>query len=192
MNEDFNLNLNIEDDEENQNEKFPSKMEKEEIKEYKRLKEDMNNNDLLVEFISPKKYYRLKKLFRKNKNKYTKKEEEKGLENIIKKKMEKIIDNYFSTSIYAAMQNQIISLGIEPNKNNRKKILDRLEEMKKNLKGIGNPLQAIIDFGEKINKIYNYEPNDKTVCEIKNNYNIISDYFKNTSSIKYLLIGPHN
>jgi len=197
MNQDFKLKLDEEEDEEDSededNENFPSKMKKEEIKLYKGFKEEVNRIDFFVKFISPKKYYQLKKVFKKNIKNYNKKEEEKCLENIIKKKMEKIIKDYFNIDYYTGMVSQIQSeLNIDPNKNNKMKILQRLAKMNKNLSGIGDPKQVIHDFGIKINKIYNFDTSNETAIKLKNNYNVEENYFNNTSAIRYLLIGPHN
>ena len=110
-----------------------------------------------------------------------------------KKKMEKIIKDYFNIDNYTGMVSQIQSeLNIDPNKNNKMRILQRLANMNKNLSGIGDPKQVILDFGTKINKIYNFDTSNETAIKLKNNYNVEKNYFNNTSAIRYLLIGPHN
>lgn len=168
-------------------------MKEDEINAYNDLEKEIKEIYNIIDFISPKKYLELKKIFNKNLNNYKAKDKVKDLENLIKNKMKKIIDNYFNIDFYSGMMSQISSeLNIDPNKNSRKRIAQRLRDMKENLSGIGNPFQVISDFGKKIDSIYYLESNNDTAKKCRSDYNIMHDYFKNTYNIRYLLVGPHN
>jgi hypothetical protein len=150
-----------------------------------------------------KQYYNLSKIFKRNKSNYKKKkEEDEGLEGMIKSKMKNTIEDYFNIGIYEKMMSQIIDdFNIDPSKNNLHLIKLRLNELIKNKEGIGDPYNLINDFFKYIekleqlqnnNKSDNENKNNRTISEIKNKYNEILNYFDNTSAIRFLLIGPHN
>ena len=131
-----------------------------------------------------------------------KKEEDDGLEEMIKSKMENTIKDYFDTVKYNGMMTKIISdFKIDPNKNNTQLILQRLEKFKKNNEGIENPKKLIEDFNFYLEELYNLQntnnsnnnnKNNGTISKLKIKYNEINNYFDKTSAIRFLLVGPHN
>lgn len=91
--------------------------------------------------------------------------------------------------------NIIKNFNIDINKNNKKLISQRLENLIKNSKGLGNPIQLINDFKIYIDKLIEFNENkkeNKTLIKLKEKYNNINEYFNNTSAIRFLMVGPHN
>ena len=108
--------------------------------------------------------------------------------------MEKIIKEYFNIAEYLSMQ-QTIQEDFKISPGNDKKILikKQLKEMIKNSNGIYDPKGFINDFSCYINKIDELGGKKiETIENIKNNYELIKNYLENSSSIRFLLVGPHN
>jgi len=85
--------------------------------------------------------------------------------------------------------NIIKNFNIDINKNNKKLISQRLENLIKNSKGLGNPIQLINDFKIYIDKLIEFNENkkeNKTLIKLKEKYNNINEYFNNTSAIRFL------
>ena len=211
MNKDFKLKIKIEENEsdeessENDNdfnliidkkkskEKIPPFMDEEEYETYKSLRALVDKNIQFNSFLSKTDFHELHELFKENHKRYEKNKEVSGIEKIIRNKMKKVIDDFFSIDIYASMPNKIISdFKIDPEKNNKLAIKNRMDEMVRSSRGIANPTQCIKDFNNYINKLYSFDNQNQTIKEIKNDYNIISNYLENTSAVRFLLVGPHN
>ena len=218
MNKDFEINIKIknkESDEENEEEeenedeekkeedKIPSFMEKEEFENFKQLKNIANKKSYILNFMKVKQYYNLSKIFKKYKSNYKiKKEENEGLEEMIKSKMKNIIEDYYNIGKYEGMIPKIISdFNIDTSKKNLQQIKLRLDNLIKNKEGIGDPNNLIKDFYKYIVKLEQLQKNKKsdnknfnneTISKLKNKYNEIKNYFNNTSAIRFLLVGPHN
>ena len=206
MNKEFGLNLKIEktsseeesehneEEEENENER-PSYMKKEDFIDYNELKEKVGKNDDFTNFLTKKDYCKLKKIFKKNKNSKNKNNSNNNItiENLLSNKMKKVIDDFFLIDTYIEMKSKIISdFKIDPNKNNKKLIKEKLEKMINNSKGIGNPKQSIKDFYKYIQKIYSFDSRNNTIKKISSEYNTIQNYLENSSAARFLLLGPHN
>ena len=207
MNKDFQLKLKTkreedseeesESDEEKEEEKeieIPEYMDEEEFKDYKELKEKVNINDEFKNFLTTKEYHKLQKIFKKNKkNNFISQNDNRTIEYLLREKMKKVLEEFFYLDYYIQMQSKIISeFKIDPNKNNKKKIKEKLELMISKSKGIGNPNQSIKDFYQYLQKIYSFDPNNKTIQKIKSEYDIINNYLNNSSAVRFLLVGPHN
>ena len=203
MNKEFNLSLKTEretseeesesNEEEEENE-IPSYMDEEDWEDYKQLKEKINKNDEFKNFITTKEYCKLKKIFNKNKNKkISNNNSSTTLEKLLSDKMKKVLDEFFFIDNYIDMQSKIISLfKIDPEKNNKKKIQEKLEKIISNAKGIGNPKQSIKDFYNYIKKIYSFDKENNTIKKILSEYDKIKNYLENSSAARFLLVGPHN
>ena len=204
MNKEFNLKIKMEKEsseeeesesnEEEEDNKRPSYMKKDDFEDYKQLKEKVEKNDEFISFLTKKEYCKLKKIFKKNKNKKNKNENNNiTIEKLLSDKMKKVIDDFFLIDSYTEMKSKITSdFKIDPNKNNKKLIKEKLEKMIYNAKGIGNPKQSIKDFYIYVQKIYSFDSNNRTIQKIKAEYNTIQNYLENSSAARFLLIGPHN
>ena len=205
MNKEFNLKLKTEresseeesesnEDEEEKENEIPSYMDEEDFEDYKKLKEKVNKNDEFKNFITTKEYCKLKKIFKKNKNKKINNNNDNAtIEKLLSDKMKKVIDEFFLIDSYVELQNKIITLfKINPDKNDKKKIQKKLEKMISNSKGIGNPKQSITDFYKYIQKIYSFDSSNDTIKKILSDYNTIKYYLENSSAARFLLVGPHN
>ena len=171
MNQDFKTNIKIkneeesnedseneedeEEEEEEEKDEVPSFMKKEEYQKYILSKNNAKQKSYILNFLKPKQYHNLSKIFDKNKYKYIrKKEEDDGLEEMIRLKMKNIIKEHFDIGIYEGMMSKIISdFQIDPTKKNKQLIKYRIENLLKSNQGIGNPKQLIIDFLKYIEKI---------------------------------------
>ena len=118
-------------------------MKEEEYQDYIQLKKDVKQKSYILNFLKSKQ----SKIFDKNKDKYKrKKEEDDGLEEMIKLKMKNIIKEHFDMGVYEGMMSKIISdFQIDPSKKNKQLIKLRLENLIKTSQGIGNPKQLIIN-----------------------------------------------
>ncbi len=76
--------------------------------------------------------------------------------------MKKIIEDYFNIDTYIEMKDNIIkNFNIDINKNSQKLISQRLENLIKNNKGFGNPIQLINGFKLYIDKLIEFNENKK-------------------------------
>ena len=197
MEKDFkNIKIDIEQESDNDsvNKKTLKHMKKKDYEHYKKIEKAYNKNAELIEFISKINYLQLKKKFKKNQSKYIIKKNKNGenLEDILKKKMVKIINDYLNIEKYIGIEKDVKQyLGIDANKN-KQEIRKRIQKMKKELKGIENPKQTLYDIGEKIKNIYEINPKNNHILTSFNQYLEIKDYFENTSAIRFLAVGPHS
>ena len=82
----------------------------------------------------------------------------------LKNKMKKLIEDYFNIDTYIEMKEKIIkNFNIDTNKNNKKLISQRLENLIKDCKGLGNPTQLINDFKLYIDKLIEFNENKKRI-----------------------------
>ena len=187
-----------EEEDEEDNEKRPDYMEKDDYDDYKELKNIADkNNDNIISFLSKKDYCKLKKIFENNVDNYDEENsKDDGLKVKLKNKMKKIIEDYFNIEKYMELKNTIIKdFNIDINKNSTKLINQRLQNLIRLGKGLGNPAQLINEFKLFIDKLSKFNENkkeNKTITKLKEKYNNIYEYFLNTSAIRLLLVGPHN
>ena len=197
MKKDFkNIKIEIEEESDNDsvNKKVLKHMKEKDYEHYKKIKEIYNKSAVFTEFISKINYLQLKKLFKKNQSNYIIKKNKNGenLEDLLKNKMVKIIDDYLNIDKYIGIEKDVKQyLGIDANKI-KQEIRKRIQKMKKELKGIENPMQLINDMGEKINNIYEINPDNNYIVASFKQYLKIKDYFENTSAIRFLTVGPHS
>ena len=206
MNKELNLKLkterensedesesNEEEEEEKKNKK-PSNMKKKDFEDYKLIKEKVDKNDEFNNFLSSKEYCKLKKIFDKKKDRIiTNTTNNITIEKLLRDKMKKVIEEFFLIDDYIEMKSKIIAeFKIDPNKNNKNIIKEKLEKMISNSKGIGNPKQSIKDFNNYLQKIYSFDSNNTTIQKIMSDYSLIKNYLENSSAARFLLVGPHN
>lgn len=192
MSEDFKINFDDESEEDWERKNI--KIEGKDLEFYEKFSKIIENDSKFDEFLTKEEYIKYKKLFRENKKKYIKPNEKGELERLLEGKMKKIIKDYFNIAEYLSMQ-QIIQKDFKINPGNEKKILikKQLKEMIKNSKGIYDPKGFINDFSCHIRKIDELgKKKTETIEKIKTNYKIIKNYLENSSSIRFLLVGPHN
>lgn len=192
MSEDFKINFDDENKEDWERKNI--KIEGKDKDNYVKFSNIIENDSKFDEFLTEGEYIKYKKLFRENKKKYIKPNEKGELERLLEGKMKKIIKDYFNIAEYLSMQ-QIIQKDFKINPGNEKKILikKQLKEMIKNSKGIYDPKGFINDFSCHIRKIDELgKKKTETIENIKTNYKIIKNYLENSSSIRFLLVGPHN
>ena len=192
--EDDNEEEEEEEDEEEYDAKMPNFMKKEDFNNYLELKSISKFNDNIIEFLNKKEYCKLKKIFEKySKNFDEKKNNDNGFKKKLKFKMMKTIEDYFYLDDYLSMKELIITkFNIDINKNSNKLLKQRLEKLFHKSAGIGNPKQLIDCFKEKIDLLDEFKQSNETIMKLKQKYNIISEYFKNSSAIRFLMVGPHN
>ena len=167
-------------------------LNKKDIEVFKSLKFKVDKNDEFQNYFTKKEFHYLQDLFLKNHKKKNKLNKN-GIEELLKNKIKKNIDEFFCIDKYISIQVKVISeLKIDPLKNNKLVIKKRLEEMMKSSKGIANPKQSILYFEKFINKIYSFDENNATIQGILKDYILISNYLNNTSAMRFLLVGPHN
>ena len=205
MDEEFKIRKNKEEDdeeeeeeeEEEDNKKNPSYMNDEEFKNYKELEKLASKKKNIINYLTKREYYKLSKKFDQNKDNYVKKvDKDDVLEEKLKKKMRLVIEDYFNIEDYSAMKINIIKdFKIDINKNNSKLIFQRLEKLIKSGKGIGDPLKLVKDFKHFIDLLNEFNENNKknkTIKKLNQKYENITNYFNNTSAIRFLMVGPHN
>jgi len=188
------INSKEESDDDLDNKKIVKKMKKKDIENYDTLKNRFNNNANFNIFISKTNYLQLKHIFKKNKNNYQiiKEKDKENLIDLIKNKMKKVIDDYLNINKYIGIEKDVKQyLGIDSNKT-KIEIQKKLNKMKKELSGIENPKKTIYNLGKKIYNIYEINENNKIVDNIYKKYISIRNYFENTSSIRFLMVGPHS
>ena len=197
MEKDFkNIELDIEQESDNDslNKKKVKHMKRKDSEHYKNLKSIYDRSAEFNEFISKINYLQLKKIFKKNQRKYIIKKNKNGenLDDLLKNKMAKIIDDYLNIDKYIGIEKDVKQfIGIDANKN-KQEIRKRIKKMKKELNGIENPKQTIYDLEEKIKNIYEINPNNQIILASVNQYNEIKNYFENTAAIRFLAVGPHS
>ena len=188
------INIEEESDDDKDNKKIVKKMKMKDIENYDTLNNRFSNNANFNTFISKINYLQLKDIFKKNKNNYQiiKENDKENLIDLIRNKMKKIIDDYLNINKYIGIEKDVKQyLGIDSNKT-KLEIQKKLQKMKKELSGIENPMKTIYNLGEKIYNIYAINENNKIVDSIYKEYISIKNYFENTSSIRFLMVGPHS
>ena len=206
MKKEFKIKNIIDDDEEDNEEeeeeeeeeendiKKPFNMKEKDFNNYLELKSISKFNDNIIEFLNKKEYCKLKKIFKNYSSNY---EEKKNNDNDLKKKLEtkmmKTIGDYFYLDNYLSMKESIINkFNIDINKNSNKLFQQRLEKLFNDSKGVGNPKQLINGFKEKIDLLDKFNPSNETIMKLNKKYNMINEYFNNSSAIRFLMVGPHN
>ena len=152
----------------------------------------MSEKNGFFSFLSKNQYIYLKKEFKKIVQKKQHLIKNPNLEEMLKAKMKKIVDDFFMLDRYNGMQSRIISEFKVYKDNNTQKLKQRIEEMMKNKKGIGNPKQSIQNFKKYIDLISSFEEKNETIRNMQSEYVTISNYINNSSSIRFLLLGPHS
>ena len=195
MSEDFNINFDIESEEEDEGKgKKLAKLSEKDLEIYNRFSELINKDSKFNKFLSEKEYIKYKKLFKKNKKNFIKPKGGNELEKLIEEKIKNIIKDYFNIDTYLSMQ-QVIQkdFNIKPGDDKKILIKKKLKENINNSEGIYDPKGFINDFREHIIRIDKLGGNkNKTIGNIKTNHELMKNYLENSSSIRFLLIGPHN
>ena len=135
-NNDFNIDFNNE----SIIKKKPKKLEGKDLENYEKFIELFKKDTTFDGFLSKEEYYTYKQLFENFKDNYTNTEEESQLEKLIKKKMIRIIQEYFNIDEYFSMKQLIQKeYNIDANNEKNKEIIKKqLKEMIKNSKGIAD------------------------------------------------------
>jgi hypothetical protein len=162
---------------------------------YKNFVEVLKKDSTFNKFLSAKEYYKYQELFKKHKKNYIQ-NKEKGLEKILSKKMIEIVKDYLDIYAYSNLRLEVEKdFNNDPENESTKLIIkNKLKEMMKNSEGIANPKAFITDFHQLIRQIDELGQNKEnyTIKDIKSNYHITKNYLENSSSIRFLLVGPHN
>ena len=176
--------------------KFPKDMKEQDKNNFKEFKESFankNNND----FISPKNYMKLKKKFIEIKFNHTKKKESIFL-SILKDKMRFTIEKYLNLNDYYFLYDEQANnyfcqkFNIDKEDNKNKKLERAMKKALDNLKNFGAIEESINSFEEKIKGIYDIDPNNDEMAEIMRKIGNYKDYFLNSTSIRYLVVGPYS
>ena len=194
MNKDFSLKLKAHDVEEyEESDEDKKSLDNEDDNFYNEFKEIVKQNQTFIYYINKKHFYRLKKIFIKNKKNAIYKRSECQLEKMIKQKMKYVIDDFLAFDKYSGMINSLSSsFQIDLKFKSPSVIQKKLEKMKKKGNIIIDPIDSINKFNAYIEKIYLLEKDNKSIEKIKNHYIQIYNYFKNTSAIRFLFVGAHN
>ena len=115
MKKDFkNIKIEIEEESDNDsvNKKVLKHMKEKDYEHYKKIKEIYNKSAVFTEFISKINYLQLKKLFKKNQSNYIIKKNKNGenLEDLLKNKMVKIIDDYLNIDKYIGIEKDVSNI----------------------------------------------------------------------------------
>ena len=190
MNHDFELDIESNEEDEDVKEKELKSDEE----DYQEIMESVKRNDNFVSFMSRAHYKKLKKLFNKNKKKHNKEKIDCPLIGMLKTKIKNVIEEFLNIYKYQGLTSQIATtFRIDDNIKSYSQISEKLKKMKESgCLMIDNPFEAIKHFYNYIERIYSFEKSNKTIEKIKNEYYETYNYFKDTSAIRFLLVGPHN
>ena len=190
MNHDFKLDIESNEEDEDEDEKELKSDEE----DYQEIMESVKRNDNFVNFMSRAHYKKLKKLFNKNKKKHKNEKIDCPLIDMLKTKIKNIIEDFLNIYKYQGLTSQIATtFRIDDNIKSYSQISEKLKKMKKSGSlMIDNPFESIKNFNDYIERIYSFEKSNKTLEKIKKQYHEIYNYFKDTSAIRFLLVGPHN
>ena len=176
--------------------KFPKDMKEQDRNKFIEFKESFsnkNNND----FISLKNYMNLKIKFNEIKLNHKKNKKSIFL-SILKDKMRYTIEKYLNLNDYYFLYDeqannyfcQKLSIDKEDNKN--KKLERVMKKAFDNLKDISKIEESIKIFEEKIKGLYEIDPSNDEIAEIMRKIGNYKDYFLNSISIRYLVVGPYS